>query len=155
MAVVNLLSSSDKGYPAPSGLIGQKQYIARELLGSEFAAGATTDSFKVLTVGKNQLITDIRVVVLDVDNSASSVDIGYTDGTNTSATYFSAAIDLTTATKVVAVISNKQLLCAYETYITIVPNDTLESDTRFVVIAEIIDLNGKQNETITAPIANA
>lgn len=154
MSIVNLLSSKDKGYPAPSGLGGQVQYVARELLGSEFAAGATTDSFKVLTIGANQLVTNIRVVVLDVDNSANSVDIGYTDGTNTSATYFSAAIDLT-AQKVLAVIVAKQLLCAYETYITIVPNDTFESDTRFVVIAEVIDLSGKQNEVITAPIDNA
>ncbi len=154
MAIKNLLSSSDKGYPAASGLLGRVQYVARELLGSEFAVGATTDSFKVLTIAPNQQLVSIRVTVLDVDNSANSVDLGYTDGTNTSATYFSAAIDLTSQ-KALTPISDKQLLCAYETYITVVPNDTLEADTRFVVIAEVIDLSGKQNETITAPIVNA
>jgi hypothetical protein len=154
MATVDLTTSSDKGYPAPSGLIGAVQYIAREFLGSEFT-GATTDTHKVLKVNANQLITNVRCIVTDVDNSASSVDIGYTDGTNTSATHFSSAVDLTTATKVVAVVSDKQLLCALDTWITIITNDTLESDTRFILIMEVIDLTNKQGETLTAPIANA
>jgi hypothetical protein len=154
MSTVSLIDSKNAGYPANSGLIGRKQYVARELLGSEFSVGASGDSFKVLTVAANQLITEVRVIVSDVDNSANSVDIGYTDGTNTSATYFSAAIDLT-AKKVLAVISAKQLLCAYDTDIIIVPNDTLESDTRFTVIVEVVDLSNKQNEALTAPIDNA
>lgn len=154
MTYVDCLTTNDKGYPAPSGLIGTVQYIAREILGSEIS-GATTDAHKVLKVAANQLITNFRCIVSDVDNSASSVDVGYYDGTNASATYFSAAVDLTTATKVVAVVVDKQLLCALDTWITVTPNDTLESDTRFTLIFEVIDLTNKQGETLTAPIANA
>ena len=152
MATIDLNNDKTKSYPAPNPLSGQEYYIARDILGSEIAnTGASTDTYKIMKVAANQLITSIRVVVTDADNSANSMDLGYTDGTNTSATYFSAAIDVS-STGCKAVIADKQFLAALDTDITLIPNDTLESDTRFSIIMGVIDLNGKQGETLTAPI---
>ena len=129
---------------APSSvrpLTGQVGVLQAELLGSDFTGlGESTDTFKLFKLLKFQQVISVQAIVTDADGSAATVDIGYTDGTNTSADYFDTTLELT-AVNVEAAVVDQGLVCLSDNmFITIVPNDTLESDTSFILQVKVLDL---------------
>ena len=136
-------------------LTGQECVLQAELIGTDFTGlGDTTDVYKLFKLQKFQKVTSVQVTVVNLDDSATAVDIGYTDGTNTDTDYFSSAVDINASANILAAIVDKGMIClSNDMYIVIVPNDTLQSDTRFIVQIKIEDVTPAYTLTTTSTTA--
>jgi len=157
MTTFDMVSTNKyKSFEARADLAGRVQYMARSFLGSEITALSTTatDIFKVMKLAKHQMVTRVWTVVTDADDTAITLDIGYTDGTNTAATAFEgdAALDSTGVTQ-----SSDDLIFfdddGYFIILTFSALATLDDDCEFVVVVEVLDLsNAGVTEVLTTPV---
>jgi len=69
------------------------------ILGSQITALSTTatDTFKICNLGQNVRVTNLSTLVVDADDTALTLKIGYTDGTNTDDDAYDADVALDSA----------------------------------------------------------
>lgn len=135
---------------------GREQVLIRRFLGSEFTALTTTatDTFKIFKISKHQLVNRVWTIVTDADDTAITLDIGYTDGTNTAATAFETDAALN-STGVTESADDKIFFDddGYYIILTFSALSTLDAATEFVIMAEVMDARGAGVTTaLTAPV---
>jgi len=147
---------SPANYEAPAMLAGSKQYMRRRFVGSDFTDLTTTasDSFKIFKIDKHMMVPIVYTIVTDADDTSITLDIGYTDGTNTAATAFEgdAALD---STGVTASSDDTIFFDDDGYYITLVLSNLADLDdaTEFTVVVGVLDLSDAGVTTeITAPV---
>ena len=121
-------------------------------------APANGDNFKIAKLGKGMQIRKVSTTVLDADDTALTLDIGYTDGTNGADNTFEddAALNATGTTESADDIITFPNVATYtlDPFLTIKPSaiSTLDDATEFVVgwftvlIPEVISTQ------LTAPV---
>jgi len=157
MTVFNMCTSDyQANYNARSDLSGRTQVLSRRFIGTDLTALTTTatDSFKIFKIGKHQLVKNVKVIVTDADDTSITVSLGYTDGTNTSATAFEADANLNST----GVTSSADDIVffdddGYFIVMTLGALSTLDAATEWVVMVEVDDLsNVGVTEALTTPV---
>lgn len=159
MTIHDLTTQRYEGHPAKTGIEGIR-IIVRRFVGANLTgaiAGVTPangDSYKIAKISKHQLVDYVWTVVTDADDTAITLSIGYTDGTNTSATAFEANAALN-ATGVTPSTDDQVLFDDDGYFLTITPSTLagMDSDLEFSVIARVMDCSRAGIATaLTAPV---
>lgn len=143
-------------FEAKTDNAGREQVLMRRFIGTDFTSLTTTasDIFKVFKISKNQLVNRVWTIVTDADDTAITLDIGYTDGTNTAAEAFetNAALNSTGVTES----ADDKIFFdddGYYIILTLSALSTLDAATEFIVACEVIDMRGVGVTTaLTAPV---
>lgn len=146
----------NSSFEAKADNAGREQVLMRRFIGTDLTSlsTTTTDVFKILKVSKNQLVNRVWTTVTKADDTAITLSIGYTDGTNTSANAFEAdaALDSTGVTES----ADDKIFFDDDGYyltITLSALSDLDAATEFSIMAEIIDFRGVGVTTaLTAPV---
>ena len=159
MTVHDLTTQKYKGAPAKTNKEGV-QVLGKRLIGSmltgdiEGVTPANGDTFKIAKIGKHQMIPRVFTIVTDADDTALTLDIGYTDDTNASTAAFEGDAALN-STGVTESADDKVFFDddGYYLTITLTTLTTLDDDCEFTVLAEVIDCIGLGiTEALTAPV---
>ena len=161
MATHDMTTQLYPGHPAPSDLGQRVCVVSRRFTGADLTTlkdGTTPsngDSYKVIKgVFKHAMVDKVWTVVTDADDTSITLDIGYTDDTNTSATAFETDAALN-ATGVTASADDIVFFDDKDYWITITPSTLtdMDSDLEFVVAVRFIDLSDAGvTEALTAPV---
>jgi hypothetical protein len=160
MVIHNLCTQAYKGYPAKSKFFGGIALFTRRFIGTDLTSpidGVTPvdgDSFKIGKLSKHHFVREVATIVTDADDTSDIVTIGYTDGTNTSATAFGNAGQLN-STGVVIESDDSLLMDEDDYYITITVPDisNLDDDCEFTIAAVLWDISPAGITTaITSPV---
>ena len=112
------------------------------------------DTYKILRLGKYQLVHQVATIVTKEDDTSIALDIGYTDGTNASTTAFET--DAALQTRGTTLSSDDVLLVDDDGYyLTITPSTLTGMDDalEFIVAAFIKDMSDVTLSTaITTPV---
>ena len=142
------------------GEIGRKIVIK----GSDITALSTsaTDTFEVCNLGQNIMINEMSFVVLDADDTAITLKVGYSDGTNTDDDAYDADVALN-ATGITALnnadfTANKLLIdeavgADFKLILTFSALTTLDDATEFVIYFKATSFNdAPYATTLNAPV---
>ena len=111
------------------------------------------DSYKIAKISKQQLVDYVWTIVNVADDTAITLSIGYTDGTNTSANAFEASAALNSAGVIAS--SDDQVLFDDDGYfLTITPSTltAMDDGLEFLIVARVFDFSLEGLTDLTAPI---
>jgi len=117
----------------------------------------TSDGFKVINLGQNCRVLESAVTVLDADDTALTMKIGYTDGTNADDDAYDADVALNSAA-ITSVVDNNKLLknaTGADFYLTIIPSvlSTMDDDFEFMYECRVRSYHDvPYEEALTAPV---
>jgi len=132
--------------------------------GSDITKHSTTasDTFEVCNLGQNIMVTEMAFVVLDADDTAITLKVGYSDGTNTDDDAYDAdvALDSTgiTALNNADFTANKLLIdeavgADFKLILTFSALSTLDDATEFVIYFKATSFgDAPYANTLNAPV---
>jgi len=129
------------------------------ILGSDLKkVGAVVgDSFKIFNLGRKCRVVSSAITVIKADDTAITIDLGYTDGTNLDADAFDGSVAIN-ATGVTEAVDNKKFLdnatgANFYTYFTPSALSTLDDATEILIEQVVAKYNDCAISTsLSAPV---
>lgn len=145
MTVHDMTTQRFRNVPAPVPVGGHK-IIKRRFLGSDLTGAingvtpANGDTYKIMQIGKHQLVTRAWTIVSDADDTSITLAIGHTDGVTTTNNSLEASAALNS--QGVIETADDKIFFGIPGFITITPSTLsgMDSDLEFVVAVEVVDL---------------
>lgn len=163
MATWDLTTREFKSQGGYSGIETNPGWNYRVFTGAELkslpqGSPANGDNFKIAELQKGLVIDKVKTIVTDADDTALTLDIGYTDGTNGADNTFEddAALDATGVTESADDIVYFPNVSTYTLtpYLTMKPSaiSTLDDATEFIVGWHSLLIDQAISTQLTAPV---